>query len=91
VPDVIINEDITMHIHEVNPLKGNDSTLHKILFLFCPLCIITNLKMFKIHVTRLCVRSNREMHVVVCNVWVVGLSVMEDHLIARPKKMMNIL
>jgi len=91
VPDVISNEDITMNIHEVNPLKGNDSTLHKILFFFCPLCIMTNLKMFKIHVTRRCVRSTREVHVVVCNVWVVGLSVTEDHLSARPEKMMNIL
>jgi hypothetical protein len=80
-----------MHIHEVNALKGNDSsTLHKILFLFCPLCIITNLKMFKIHVTRRCVRSNREMHAVICNVWVVGLSVTEDsrpsHLKVRAQK-----
>ena len=49
--------------------------------------------MFKIPVTLRCIRSNREMRVVVCNVWVVGLSVTEEHrtshLSARPEKMTN--
>jgi len=67
-----------MRIHEINALKGYDSALHEILFLFCPICIITNLKMLRMYVTRRCVRSNREMHVVVCNVWVVDLSATED-------------
>jgi len=69
--DVINNGDITMHIHEINALKGNDSTLHEILFVFCSLCIITNQKMFRMYVRRLCVRSNRELHVelVMCGWW----------------------
>jgi len=39
LPYVISNGDITstMRIHEMNALKGNDSTLHKILFLFSSL------------------------------------------------------
>jgi hypothetical protein len=58
-----------MHIREVSALKGNHSTPRKIFFLFCSFRIITNLKMFAIHVTRRNIRNSCKMHVVFVMCW----------------------